>query len=135
MSEVFSVQQKEGKLREKPSFLGKILKKLSYGTKVNVENKQGAWFQVSISGSKGWMHKSSLTEKEIVLNAGDKRVSSGVSDDELVLAGKGFSEQVEKSYRQENPQINFGLVDKMESYSVSSDKLASFVKAGGLSNV
>ena len=135
MSEVFSVQQKEGKLREKPSFLGKILKSLSYGTKVSVENKQGAWFQVSVSGSKGWLHKSSLTEKEIVLNAGDKRVSSDVSDDELVLAGKGFSEQVEKSYRQENPAINFGLVDKMEAYSVNPDKLASFVKDGDLTNV
>lgn len=135
MSEVLSIQQKEGKLRSKPSFLGKILKSLPYGTKVTKENEQGSWFQIKAGSESGWMHKSSLTEKAIVLKSGDEKVDSGVSDDELVLAGKGFSEDVEKSYKKENPKLDFALVDRMENYSVNPDEVALFVKSGGLQNV
>lgn len=135
MSEVLSVRQKEGKLREKASFLGRITKKVPYGTRVTLESENGSWLNVKVDGVSGWMHKTSLTEKEIVLKADTEKVDSKVSDDELVLAGKGFNSQVEKSYKQKNPALNFALVDKMEQYSVNPDSMAVFVKDGGLNHV
>lgn len=135
MSDVMSVQQKEGKLREKPSFLGKILKKLPYGSKLEVIKEQGAWYNVKFEGVTGWAHKSSLTEKEIILQAGSEKVSSDVDDDELVLAGKGFNSQVEKSYKQSNPKLNYALVDRMEKFEVAPTAVEEFVKKGGLKNV
>ena len=134
-SNMFSVQQKEGKLRSKPSFLGKIVSKLPYATRVSKVSEQGAWYQVKAGNVSGWMHKSSLTEKVIILKAGDKDVASGVSDDELVLAGKGFNSDVEKSYKQENPNLNYALVDKMEQFEINLDTFESFVKEGGLPHV
>jgi len=135
MSDVMSVQQKEGKLREKPSFLGKISKKLPYGTKVTVAKEQGDWYNIKVENLTGWLHKSSLTEKEIVLKAGAENVKAGVDNDELVLAGKGFNSQVEKSYSQSNPELNYGLVDRMEKLEVNPVALESFVKDGGLTHV
>ena len=134
-TQMFSVQQKEGKLRDKPSYLGKIIKRLSYGTRVSMEKEQGSWYLVKSGSNSGWMHKSSLTEKTIVLKAGDENVSSGVSDDELVLAGKGFNSDVEKSYKQGNTNLNYALVDKMEQFEISLEAFEAFVKEGGLPHV
>jgi len=135
MSEVLSVQQKEAKLRSKASFLGKIFKKIPYGTKVKVEAEKGSWRNVTVDGVSGWLHLTSLTKKEIVLKADAKKVDSTVSDDELVLAGKGFNSQIEKDYRQNNPKLNFGLVDQMERFDVQPESIAGFIKDGGLNNV
>ena len=64
MSEVLSVQKKEGKLRTKASFLGKISRKLPYGTQVTVLSEKGAWREVSVQNTQGWLHISTLTEKK-----------------------------------------------------------------------
>lgn len=134
-SQMFSVQQKEGKLRDKPSFLGKIVQRLPYGARVSKSSEKGSWYQVQAGGVSGWMHKSTLTEKVIVLKAGDENVSSGVSDDEMVLAGKGFNSDVEKTYKQENSNLNYALVDKMEQFEIKLAAFEAFVKEGGLRNV
>ena len=135
MSEVLNVRHKEGKLRIKPSFLGRIISKVPYGTDVTVIGEKNSWLEVQAGSRKGWMHKASLTEKEIVIKAGDKEVDSSVSDDELVLAGKGFNEDVERSYRKKKPALNYTLVDRMESFEIRSGRLAAFIEEGDLPNV
>ena len=132
MSEL-SVQVKEGKIRNRASFLGKVVQRAAYGSRVKLVKTQGSWMQVEFSGSTGWMHKSALTKKKIVLKANASDVRKSASDDEVVLAGKGFNAEIEKNYRQKNPAMNFAQIDKMERVTVSPEEVSQFLKDGGLS--
>lgn len=113
-----SVQVKKEALRETPSFLSATLAILNYGDNVLSLNQKGDWMEVQSAKKKGWVHISALSTKEIILTAGATKARSGVSSNEVMMAGKGFNSQVESQYRQQNPTIQFDLVDEMERYSV-----------------
>jgi len=128
-----SVQVREGPVRATPSFLGKVVASTAYGDAVNVMSQQGAWIEVTTgSGAKGWMHESALTRKKIVLRAGDEDAQTGASGDELALAGKGFNQQVENEFKQQNQEANFAWVDRMEEMDVSQREIQKFLREGQL---
>jgi hypothetical protein len=81
---------------------------------------------------KGWMHASALTEKKIVLKPGAEDVQQAASSDELTLAGKGFNEQVEKSFKTKNPNVDFSGVDRMEKVVISQKEIQQFLQTGKL---
>lgn len=129
-----SVQVKQAQLRAKPGPLAKIEVTLAYGERVNVLEEQTDWILVEVPGSslKGWVHKSALTQKKLVLRSGSG--STGVSGDEIVLAGKGFNAQVEEKFKQQNQNLNYGLIDKMEqNFAVPQQVIQQFLIDGALS--
>jgi hypothetical protein len=131
---VMSVQVKKGEIRSTPSFLGRIIARLSYGDQVAVLKEQGPWLRVKVSESttEGWMHASALTHEQIVLQAGAQDVQAAVSSDELALAGKGFNEQVEGQFKADNPQVDFTWIDRMEKFVVSQKEMKKFLQRGKL---
>ena len=130
-----SVQIQDGKLRADPSFLGKIIGTVAYGDAVTVIRQQDPWFFVStLSGqSSGWIHSSALTEKVIVLRAGDANVQKTASQREIALAGKGFNAEVEKEYKMRNPNLDCEWIDRMEKIVVSDEEIRQFMQDGKLS--
>ena len=54
------------------------------------------------------------------------------SSDEAALAGKGFTPEVESGYRAKHPEMDFGQVDKVETFKVDPATLQAFVKEGDL---
>lgn len=129
--ETLSVQVKEGELRATPSFLGQIVTRVAYGDRVTVIEDRGTWKKVSVrSGKQGWMHTSALTTKKIALKAGQTNVQTGATQNELALAGKGFNEQVEASYRKENRNLDYTWINRMETFKVSPDQMRSFLAQG-----
>jgi hypothetical protein len=54
------------------------------------------------------------------------------SSDEVALAGKGFTPEVESGYRAKHPEMDFGQVDKVESFKVDPAALQAFIKEGDL---
>ena len=132
---MMSIQVKTGEIRSTPSFLGKILTRLSYGDRVEMMAEKGAWMRVGLHGKveRGWIHGSALTGKKIVLNPGTADVRAAASSDEIALAGKGFNEQVEGEFKAKNPDIHYAVIDKMETIVVSQEQMLEFLKAGGLS--
>ncbi len=54
------------------------------------------------------------------------------SSDEVALAGKGFTPEVESSYRSKHPEMNFAEVDKIETFKVDPASLQTFIKEGDL---
>ncbi|MFH0998216.1 MAG: SH3 domain-containing protein [Pseudomonadota bacterium] len=130
-----SVQIQDGKLRADPSFLGKIIGAVAYGESVTVIRQQDPWFFVSTKTGRltGWIHSSALTEKEIVLRAGDANVQKTASQREIALAGKGFNPEVEKEYKKRNPNLDFEEIDRMERIIVSDEEIRQFMKDGNLS--
>jgi len=130
-----SIQIKKGQLRTTPSFLGKITAELSYGDRVAVIETKDPWLKVRAYAKnvEGWLHNSALTSKKIILKPGANDVAQAASSDELALAGKGFSQQVEGEFKTKNPQLDYTWVNRMEQMVVSQDQIEQFLKDGKLS--
>ena len=131
---ILSVQVREGQLRATPSHLGKIVAKASYGERVTVLEERGAWKKVALSNGKyqGWMHNTALTSKKIALKAGQGNVGTSVTRDEIALAGKGFSEEVEAQYRKTNRNLDYIWINRMEAMKVSPGQMEDFITGGHL---
>ncbi len=128
-----TVQIKEGQMRSTPSFLGTIVAKLPYGERVEVIQDQASWKKVAARGGvQGWMHSSALTTKRIVLKAGAGDVKTSATSGEIALAGKGFSEEVEKQYKKLNRNLDYAWVDRMERFQVTPEQMQAFLKQGSV---
>lgn len=127
-----SVQVKEAQLRESPSFLGKITANLKYGDRVTVIEEQLGWWKVQGSPEQaGWLHSTALTPKKIVLQAGAD-VSTSASGEDVVVAGKGFNQQVETTYRNAYPALGYRWIDEMEKQRATAEEVAKFLQEGAL---
>lgn len=126
------VQVKDGQVRATPSFLGKVLANLHYGDQVTTSKSSGDWTEVSVGSVRGWMHSSALTSKNISLQSGGKDAPLAASGDELALAGKGFNEQVEASFKSKNPKLDYTWVNRMEAVNISPEEMQRFLSEGGL---
>jgi hypothetical protein len=130
---VLGVQIKEGQLRSQPSFLGKIVATVAYGAAVTVIEEKGEWFNVTATtpAATGWIHASALTKKAVNLNAGQD--VSSVAESELVIAGKGFNQQVEQEFQQKHKDIDFQWIDRMVStFVVTPEAQRQFLEKGNL---
>ena len=131
-----SVQVRDGQLRNRASFLGTVIGTVAYGDRVTVNQMQAGWCEVATAaGATGWIHESALTPKRVVLSSGteEARVQS-VGSEEVALAGKGFSKEVEAEYKKQNQNIDYTWVDWMGKQTVPDAQLVQFLKQGDLVN-
>ena len=127
-----SVQVRAGQLRNRGSFLGTVVGTVAYGDRVTVNQTQAGWCEVSIAGKTGWIHESALTPKKVVLASGTADARAGASGEEVALAGKGFSKEVEAEYKKQNKNVDYTWVDWMGRQTVPSEQLVEFLKQGDL---
>ncbi len=131
--DMMSVQVRESAIRTTPSFLGKVQAKVAYADRVTVLGEKAPWIKVKTAdGAEGWMNKSALSPKKIVLKAGKGEVNTGASSEELALAGKGFNSQVEAEFKAKHATANFDAVDRMEKRSANQADVVVFLDAGGV---
>lgn len=129
----WSVQVRQGHLRPQPSFLVPVALTLPYGTRVEGLEEKNGWRLVRARPSgEGWIHSSALTEKKIVLKAGARDVGETADKEEIALAGKGFSKEVEGAYRTRHGQADYEVVDAMEARGAGDGEVAEFLRRGGL---
>ena len=128
-----SVQVRDGQLRNRASFLGTVTGAVAYGDRVTVNQTQAGWCEVATAaGKSGWIHESALTPKRVVLSSGTTDARAGASGEEVALAGKGFSKEVEAEYKKQNKDIDYTWVDWMGKQKVSGEQLVQFLKQGEL---
>jgi len=126
-----TVQIKEASLYEKPSAISKFLGKIPYGTQLTIVSSQAGWVQVKSDAlGSGWLRDQAITTKKLAMKSGTQ--SSGVSATEVSLAGRGFSEEIEKGYKAKNPNLDYADVDKMEAMGVDDTVLQTFLVDGGV---
>lgn len=127
-----SIQVRNCKVRATPSQLGGIVATVDYGAVVQAGALQNGWYPVTTAdGKTGWVHESALSKKPIVMRAGATDAATGVSSDEVALAGKGFNEQVEAKLRKDGT-LDYTWVDRMSAFSVSADRITQFRTQGRL---
>jgi SH3-like domain-containing protein len=127
-----SVQVEETQIRKAPNFFSGQSGRLAYGDRVDVVDTQKDWIEISGPQGSGWVHSSALTKKRIKLKAGSEDVGEAASDEELALAGKGFSKEVEAEYKARNPDADFSAINRIEEVRFSPEESLKFLKAGGL---
>ena len=128
------VSVRESKIKSRAEFLSSAVSEVKYGDALTLLKNEDPWLKVkSYSGKEGYVHSSVVNSKKIVLNSGAKfSNSANNSEDSIILAGKGFNEDVEKQYEALNKRLNYSAVNKMEHTKISLGELKSFVKDGGL---
>ena len=136
VAENLKVERPDMQLYEGPNFSSTSLGPVPVGTDVTVLSRSGDWVQVRYQDKTGWLHKLAFPQ-----GSGPGVVIPGLltggpvqetKSDEVALAGKGFTPEVEAGYRQKNPSLNYAAVDQVERFTVSPTQLAEFKKEGGL---
>jgi hypothetical protein len=103
---------------------------LNYGDRVTVTKVDGKYVEVrsaADSSLTGWAATSNFSAKQIVSGS-----SSTASAKEVALAGKGFSQEVENSYNNQQENLNYADVDKTEAITVSEEDIKKFLEEGRL---
>jgi len=127
-----SVKVKAAKVRAEPKVWAASVVALTYGDSVEAVSVADGWIKVSARGKSGFLHESAVTTKKIVLSA-KGNVGAGSTDRaDVVLAGKGFNQAVERQFAAQDASLNFRAVDAMEKIKVSDAELAAFLKSGNL---
>ncbi|MHB9073631.1 MAG: SH3 domain-containing protein [Desulfobaccales bacterium] len=139
--EVLKVAQPNQSLYPDPDFASTPVASVPAGAEVNVETQAGDWYKVEYQGKSGWLNRQAFGGKPQAAGSGSGFSLPGLltgkpvketSSDEVALAGKGFTPEVENSYRSKHPEMNFAQVDKIESITVPPAKLQAFIKEGDL---
>lgn len=136
VAETLKVERPNMQLYQAPNFASPVLLPVPMGAEVAVLSRSGDWLQVSYQGKTGYMHKTAFPQAPPpavglpgLLTGGPVRETRS---DEVALAGKGFTPEVEAAYRQKNPGLNYAQVDQIESFRVDESQLATFIREGGL---
>jgi hypothetical protein len=121
---------KNGQLKESTSFFARVKGTLDFGAACTVLRESGNWVEVKSDANpslQGWISVSSVTTRRVVASSSSVQASA----DELALASKGFTEEVERAYR-EAGDLNYDAVDQMERILVPLAELRSFIIEGHL---
>ena len=126
------VQVRQSMVRAKPAFYSPGITTVSYGDQLERVGSEGGWIKVQGKGVQGFVPLSSVSADQIVLVARDiNKVKADAGD--VILAGKGFSREVEQRYKKSNPKVRYDLVDRVEKETrVSSQAVNAFAISGGL---
>lgn len=119
-------------LRQDKRFFAPVVTRVPYGESLHVLGGEGDWLRVYYRNGYGWIHTGEVKQQKITLSALTAQGASGTAHDEVALAGKGFTPEVEEAFRKKNPSMQFNLVDKVESFRVSDKTIRTFLEKGNL---
>jgi SH3-like domain-containing protein len=112
-------------VKDAVGFFAKDLGNLSLGDAVRLISDNGKWSNVQAGNVTGWVASSSLSARRVVAS------SAAVTANEVAMAGKGFSPDMEVEYKKNG--LDYSLVDSMERITVPANDLLRFVTEGRLS--
>ncbi len=119
-------------IRKERRFFAPAVARVRYGAALEELSRQGDWLRVNYQGKRGWIHVSAVQEPKIDLGTLAGGQAQQTSQDEIALAGKGFTPEVEKAFQEKNPNLRYDAVNQVSLHKVSEQKLESFFRAGNL---
>ena len=126
--EPLAVSVREGELRSAPGFLSTIEARIQYGEALTALGVRGDWVRVRVEsgGAEGWLHSTAVLPPGEMNLTGSTAEGTGTTSREIALAGRGFNEQVEQQY-QEQQDLDFSGVDEMETLLLPPSELGEFL--------
>lgn len=127
------VEVQSVKLRSAPKAWSQPTEEVRYGDKLTVLERIVPWLRVrSEKNLEGFIHESAVTVRKPLGTTANVALNK-VHAADVVLAGKGFSDQVLAEWERSNPQVKMSLVDDMEKRSkVPLSEVVAFIKKGDL---
>jgi uncharacterized protein YgiM (DUF1202 family) len=116
-------------LKSSTGFFASNRGSLNYGDRVTVLQVNGKFVEVRSSTNSsltGWTPSANLSAKQII--SGNTNVASA---SEIALAGKGFNQEVEDSYKKTGT-MNYADVDRTEAINVQEATVRRFLEDGRL---
>jgi hypothetical protein len=137
LGETATVALPDQLLYSSPDFASPQVGRVPQAAEVNIRQRRGDWCQVEYQGQMGWIHRAVLRQAGATPPGPPQRMGVGTPvretrSDEVALAGKGFTPEVESGYRQRHPELSYALVDQVEALYVDEAALRTFVQEGGL---
>jgi len=120
----------EAMIRKDKRFFAPIVIRVPYGEMIQELQRQGDWLRVNYRGKEGWIHISAVQEQKFRLSSLMGERAEEASREEVALAGKGFTPEVEKAFREKNPRMRYDLVDQVQSLKIEETQLQAFIRAG-----
>jgi uncharacterized protein YgiM (DUF1202 family) len=112
-------------VKDSAGFFSRDLGTLPLGGEVTVTREDGKWTQIRAGNLSGWVSTSGLSARRVIA------AGSAVTPTEVALAGKGFSQEVEREYGDNG--AGYLAVDQMERMVITNPELQQFVNEGRLS--
>jgi len=126
-----TVRVLSAKVMRDPKFIGASVGTVSRGEHLVFQEAKQDWYKVATSsGATGWIHKGNVTDSQVNLSSKPGGGGGGATQDEVELAGRGFTPEVEQQYRQKHANLDFSHVDGIEQTSVDPDSLGDFAQEG-----
>jgi SH3 domain-containing protein len=137
MAGTMTVTQPNQSLYPDPDFASAPVASVPVGAAVTVLQQSGDWYQVQYQGQSGWINRQAFPAPAASSGFNPLGLLTGApvketSSDEVALAGKGFTPEVESSYQQKHPEAKYAEVDQVEAQQVPAAKLQAFISEGGL---
>jgi len=125
-----TVRVLSAKVMKAPKFIGATTGEVSRGDALTVKEVKGDWYRVE-GRFAGWINRTSVVEGKVALST--KPGGGGAaSRDEVELAGRGFTPDVEDRYRREHPALDYSHVEAIEPIELDPEALGEFADEGGL---
>ena len=122
----------EAMIRKDKRFFAPVVVRVPYGEMIQELEREGDWLRVSYQGKQGWLHISAVQEQKFSLSSLAGERAQETTREEVALAGKGFTPEVENGFRSKNPKMRYDLVDQVQSYKVAEQQLQAFIRSGNL---
>jgi len=142
---LWTVQVREAQVREEPSFLSPVVFRAGYTSRVRVVASRDDWRRIEVPDRDlaGWLLASALIEKQIVLQAPNKKTAKKLAQKkEQSLAGRSFQDEVEKKLKDRHKKDLAagydrldGMVAAVDSVAPAPGEIALFRAQGGLTPV
>jgi hypothetical protein len=137
---VYYVQSVKAKVMSGPSFKSGVIAEVSKGDKLTSSGREGSWIKVRFSNKDGYVSSLLVAahppfEKVGVIKGEDAEIKQGVrrraSSYTSAAAARGLA-QDDRRRVSADEKADYASVDKMESFSLSSDEISRFREGGKL---
>ncbi len=132
LAATLKVITQEATIRKDKRFFAPVVARVAYGEVIQELERKGDWLRVNYRGKEGWIHISAVQEQKFELSSLSTGRAQETSREEVALAGKGFTPEVEKAFREKNPKMRYDLVNHVQGYKVAESRLQAFIRAGNL---
>jgi len=127
------IQVKTARLRIEPKHWSPSGAALQFGSSVEELSREGDWLKVKGAGEEvGFLHASAVTSRSVVFKGKVSETDVRTEPTDVVLAGKGFANQLESVFRSGEPGLDYATVDKLEQRVMDGEALAKFLRDGKL---
>jgi hypothetical protein len=134
LAQSYKAVQSKQPLYAEPNFSANALGTIPEGAEVKILQQSGEWQQVEYQGQQGWLPQQAFPggKKFELSNLLKGKAVQESKTDEVALAGKGFTPEVEANFLKSHPNLNYAQVDQVEKFELSPAQLQTFQREGGL---